>query len=99
MQIKNWLVWWDIMEFSIHYPRIEHRPIPRTVIWGGHPDRDIWIGSDEDRWREAKRKAQSRVVFVFQNDFGEAMKEFNQRLIQFGKVYAEASRKLGDKTK
>lgn len=46
--------------FTVPWVWVEAGVSARTVLWGGHPSRDVWVGSAEDRQRERYRWQQER---------------------------------------
>lgn len=71
---------------TLRVPTLELWRAPRTVIWGGHPDRDVWIGSREDRQRERYRRmaaAGIRMRLVFRDAFTPAVKRAAEQMRQF----------------
>lgn len=107
--------WWlspgrrrfELRPVEVPWLWVERDPFShRTVIWGGHPDRDVWVGSTEDRSRErarwrrvlhARRAARQRqavmqFTLAFQDNLTPALQRASVAMAEFGKAYAQACR-------
>lgn len=51
-ELESWLVHGRV---DVPWLWIERGLRERTVLWGGHPDLDVWVGSPRDRARERYR--------------------------------------------
>lgn len=86
----------DDCELRLRLPTLQlwRAPRCRTVIWGGNPDRDVWIGSPEDldreRWRKiaARRRlavgrmmtAATQITLAFRDSMGQAVGHVNAQM-------------------